>query len=79
LFLHAHERPHLRQGLSSDHLADKAPRTTGPTQKRRVFCFSSQTHRERRRNEMVQGKLVRLRAVEPEDAERAYRWINDRP
>jgi RimJ/RimL family protein N-acetyltransferase len=26
---------------------------------------------------MVQGKLVRLRAVEPEDAERAYRWIND--
>jgi RimJ/RimL family protein N-acetyltransferase len=27
---------------------------------------------------MVQGKLVRLRAVEPEDAERAYRWINDR-
>jgi RimJ/RimL family protein N-acetyltransferase len=27
---------------------------------------------------MIEGKLVRLRAVEPEDAERAYRWINDR-
>jgi RimJ/RimL family protein N-acetyltransferase len=25
-----------------------------------------------------QGKLVRFRAMEPEDAERAYRWINDR-
>jgi len=25
-----------------------------------------------------QGKLVRFRALEPEDAERAYRWINDR-
>jgi RimJ/RimL family protein N-acetyltransferase len=27
---------------------------------------------------MIDGKLVRLRALEPEDAERAYRWINDR-
>ena len=27
---------------------------------------------------MLDGKLVRLRALEPEDAERAYRWINDR-
>ena len=27
---------------------------------------------------MQYGKLVRLRALEPEDAERAYRWINDR-
>jgi RimJ/RimL family protein N-acetyltransferase len=27
---------------------------------------------------MIEGKLVRLRAVEPEDAERAFRWINDR-
>ena len=25
-----------------------------------------------------QGKLVRFRAIEPEDAERAHRWINDR-
>ncbi len=24
------------------------------------------------------GKLVRFRAIEPEDAERAFRWINDR-
>ena len=27
---------------------------------------------------MIQGKLVRLRALEPTDAERAYKWINDR-
>ncbi|MEO8456269.1 MAG: GNAT family protein [Chloroflexota bacterium] len=27
---------------------------------------------------MYDGKLVRLRAVEPEDAEHAFRWINDR-
>lgn len=27
---------------------------------------------------MLEGKLVRLRALEPADAERAYRWINDR-
>lgn len=27
---------------------------------------------------MTDGKLVRLRAVEPADAERAYKWINDR-
>lgn len=27
---------------------------------------------------MIEGKLVRLRAVEPEDAENAFRWINDR-
>lgn len=27
---------------------------------------------------MLEGRLVRLRAVEPSDAERAYRWINDR-
>ena len=27
---------------------------------------------------MIEGKLVRLRAVEPGDAEDAYRWINDR-
>jgi RimJ/RimL family protein N-acetyltransferase len=27
---------------------------------------------------MIEGKLVRLRAIEPEDAERAHRWINDR-
>lgn len=26
---------------------------------------------------MLEGKLVRLRALEPSDAERAYRWIND--
>ena len=26
---------------------------------------------------MIEGKLVRLRAREPGDAERAYRWIND--
>lgn len=26
---------------------------------------------------MQYGKLVRLRALEPEDADRAYRWIND--
>jgi RimJ/RimL family protein N-acetyltransferase len=25
----------------------------------------------------LEGRLVRLRAVEPEDAERAYEWIND--
>jgi RimJ/RimL family protein N-acetyltransferase len=27
---------------------------------------------------MLDGERVRLRAPEPEDAERAYRWINDR-
>jgi RimJ/RimL family protein N-acetyltransferase len=27
---------------------------------------------------MIEGRLARLRAVEPDDAERAYRWINDR-
>jgi RimJ/RimL family protein N-acetyltransferase len=27
---------------------------------------------------MLDGKLVRLRALEPADAERAYKWINDR-
>jgi RimJ/RimL family protein N-acetyltransferase len=27
---------------------------------------------------MIEGKLVRLRAVEPIDAENLYRWINDR-
>ncbi len=27
---------------------------------------------------MIEGKLVRLRAVEPEDAENAFRWMNDR-
>ena len=27
---------------------------------------------------MIEGKLVRLRAVEPADAERAFKWINDR-
>ncbi len=27
---------------------------------------------------MIEGKLVRLRAPEPEDTERLYRWINDR-
>ncbi len=27
---------------------------------------------------MLEGKLVRLRALEPADAERAYNWINDR-
>lgn len=27
---------------------------------------------------MIDGKLVRLRALEPEDAERAHQWINDR-
>ena len=27
---------------------------------------------------MLEGKLVRLRAREPEDVERAYTWINDR-
>lgn len=27
---------------------------------------------------MIEGRLVRLRALEPGDAERAYRWINDR-
>lgn len=27
---------------------------------------------------MINGRLVRLRALEPEDAERAFRWINDR-
>jgi RimJ/RimL family protein N-acetyltransferase len=27
---------------------------------------------------MLEGKLVRLRALEPTDAERAYHWINDR-
>ncbi len=27
---------------------------------------------------MLEGKLVRLRALEPTDAERAYTWINDR-
>lgn len=27
---------------------------------------------------MLTGKQVRLRAIEPGDAERAYRWINDR-
>lgn len=26
---------------------------------------------------MIEGKLVRLRAIEPEDAERAFKWIND--
>ena len=26
----------------------------------------------------IDGRLIRLRALEPEDAERAYRWINDR-
>jgi RimJ/RimL family protein N-acetyltransferase len=27
---------------------------------------------------MIEGKLVRLRAVEPSDAANAYKWINDR-
>ena len=27
---------------------------------------------------MIEGKLVNLRAVEPGDAERAFKWINDR-
>ncbi len=27
---------------------------------------------------MIEGKLVRLRAVEPEDADNAFRWMNDR-
>ena len=27
---------------------------------------------------MLDGKLVRLRALEPSDAERLYKWINDR-
>ncbi|HUF52452.1 MAG TPA: GNAT family protein [Dehalococcoidia bacterium] len=27
---------------------------------------------------MIEGKLVRLRAIELDDAERAYRWMNDR-
>jgi RimJ/RimL family protein N-acetyltransferase len=27
---------------------------------------------------MLEGRLVRLRALEPADAERAYAWINDR-
>ncbi len=27
---------------------------------------------------MLEGRLVRLRALEPTDAERAYQWINDR-
>jgi RimJ/RimL family protein N-acetyltransferase len=27
---------------------------------------------------MLEGKLVRLRAYEPSDAERAWRWMNDR-
>ncbi len=27
---------------------------------------------------MLEGKLVRLRALEPKDIERAYTWINDR-
>ncbi len=27
---------------------------------------------------MLEGRLVRLRAMEPTDAERAYKWINDR-
>jgi RimJ/RimL family protein N-acetyltransferase len=27
---------------------------------------------------MIEGTLVRLRALEPADAERAYQWINDR-
>ncbi len=27
---------------------------------------------------MLEGKLMRLRAVEPEDAENAFRWMNDR-
>ena len=27
---------------------------------------------------MIEGKLVRLRAVEPEDAENAFHWMNDR-
>ena len=26
---------------------------------------------------MIEGELVRLRAVEPEDAENAFRWMND--
>jgi RimJ/RimL family protein N-acetyltransferase len=27
---------------------------------------------------MIEGKLVRLRALEPTDAEKAFQWINDR-
>lgn len=27
---------------------------------------------------MLEGRLVRLRALEPSDAERAFKWINDR-
>ena len=27
---------------------------------------------------MIEGKLVRLRALEPADVERAYTWVNDR-
>jgi RimJ/RimL family protein N-acetyltransferase len=27
---------------------------------------------------MIEGKMVRLRALEPTDAERAFQWINDR-
>jgi RimJ/RimL family protein N-acetyltransferase len=28
--------------------------------------------------EMIEGKLIRLRALEPTDAEKAFQWINDR-
>jgi RimJ/RimL family protein N-acetyltransferase len=31
-----------------------------------------------RSKDVLEGKLVRLRALEPSDAERAYQWINDR-
>ncbi len=27
---------------------------------------------------MLEGNLVRLRAIEPTDLERAYQWFNDR-
>src|SRR3990172_10452514 len=32
----------------------------------------------REEDAMLEGKLVRLRALEPTDIERAYTWINDR-
>jgi RimJ/RimL family protein N-acetyltransferase len=66
---------HLRPGrVTAHHLTSPTEQrnTQARRQVRRAFWFS------RKEDEVLEGRLVRLRALEPADAERAYKWINDR-
>jgi RimJ/RimL family protein N-acetyltransferase len=66
---------HLRPGrVTAHHLryqqSSETPRPAGKYRRACWFCGKE--------DEVLEGRLVRLRALEPTDAERAYMWINDR-